>query len=473
MPRLAILGGSMNPPTDAHVEQACVLADRFDRVVVVPCGIRPDKGSTNVIDPAHRANMVRMAFRGIPRVEVDLSDLERDEFRRTVDLDREWKERLGDNWDVWHAVGFDLIEHGATGNSQIQRTWHRGEFAWSNLAFVLLPRGGCSVNESDFPPRHLLMPDRSRPESSSQARLALGRGKPEESGVPRRVASYAMRYGLYGPAPGDKRFGRLALPQRPRITVVDMDRDRRARIERDLSWSHPDWGDADALLAVGGDGFMLETVRNIARPGLPIIGLNAGHRGFLLNDVELPALIEHIGRGLPFDVHLLPLLEVVADVRLPGGSEKRIETFAFNDAWVERSSRQTAWVRVSVDGEYRHEIPRLACDAALVSTPAGSTAYARAMGAPPQLIGTPVLTLAASAVSDPYNWHHAILPDGAIVTFEALDTGKRPIIAVVDGKEMGTCDRMTVRRSRTASVELAFLPGRSLGAKIAALQFPS
>lgn len=115
MRRLVLYGGSFNPPTLAHQAVERQLKDRFDRVVMLPCGIRPDKWQTNVVDPIHRANMAELAFRGLG-AEVDLSDLEREKFLTTVELDALWKSRVGPGWEVWHAVGSELIAGGAGGD---------------------------------------------------------------------------------------------------------------------------------------------------------------------------------------------------------------------------------------------------------------------------------------------------------------------------------------------------------------------
>ena len=466
--RIVLYGGSLNPPTAAHDAAVRQLKERFDRVVVLPCGIRPDKWETNAVDAAHRANMARIAFADMG-VTLDLSDLERDQFLTTLTLDRLWKGELGDGWEVWHAVGSDLIAGGARGASEIQSSWHEGRWVWENLNFAVFPRPEYPITEADLPPRREMLPDLNRPESSRKARAAFARGQPQLAGVPARIAAYVSRYGLYAGAPGPRRQGRLVLPPDPKLLVIPAAGNERARaiMER----IGPRDGNApDAVVAIGGDGHMLDVIGSV-RPGIPIIGINAGHRGFLLNEIDGDGFNAHVAVGSPFDTHLLSMLEI--EFRLPDGTWDRRKRHAFNDVWLERDGMQTAWFRVAAEGQNRHEIPRLACDTVLVSTPAGSTAYARAMGAPPQLIDTPVLVLAASAVADPAGWHHAMVPDDATITIEALDPVKRPVRAAVDGQLYGPCLAMRVRRSRVANVELAFLPGRSLGAKIAALQFPA
>ena len=467
--RLCVFGGSLNPPHETHVEAATRASRRFDRTRVVICGIRPTKGSNNAVDPAHRANMARIAFDDIPGVELDLDDLERDEFLRTTDLDRLWKKRLGGGWEVWHMIGSDLIVGGASGRSEIQMSWKDGARVWNELNFVIVPREGYPFTEADLPPHREVIDGTGRSDASSDARLAFARGDTAPPGVPPCVAAYVVRFGLYSAAPGAKRFGRLTLPRNPNLFVIPAGENERARAIMDEVNPHGA-NDPDAVVAIGGDGHMLDVIGSV-QPGIPIIGINAGHRGFLLNELTGEEFNAHVASGQPFDTHLLSKVEV--EFRLPDGTWDPKKRYAFNDAWLERDSTQTAWIRVVAEGQNRHEIPCLACDTVLVSTPAGSTAYARAMGAPPQLIDTPVLLIAASAVADPVGWHHAMVPDDSTVTFRVLDPAKRPVRAVIDGIPYGPCIEMRVRRSRVESVELAFLPGSSLGAKIAALQFPS
>ena len=166
--KAAIFGGSMNPPTRAHVAVAKQLRQHFGIVAVVPCGIRPDKLQTNVLDPAHRATMVRLAFGGLS-VEIDLSDLERDQFQTTSELDARWKNRFGPDIEVWHVIGSDLIQGGGRGASQIQKSWHEGERIWNELNFVVIPRPGYPIVDEDLPSRQQALPALEQTESSSAA----------------------------------------------------------------------------------------------------------------------------------------------------------------------------------------------------------------------------------------------------------------------------------------------------------------
>ena len=112
------------------------LRKHFDRVIVVPCGPRPDKPSD--VDPVYRAAMADLAFRGIDGVEVDLFDLEQATFTRTHELNRLYADR----GEVWHVVGSDLIAGGRSGGSSIHRNWQHGRELWGELNFAVVSRPG-------------------------------------------------------------------------------------------------------------------------------------------------------------------------------------------------------------------------------------------------------------------------------------------------------------------------------------------
>ena len=470
MKRLVLYGGSFNPPTMAHPTVSGLLRRRFDRVVVLPCGMRPDKWQTNAVHPLHRANMARLAFRG-PDVELDLSDLEREKFLTTAELDALWKSRVGADWEVWHAVGSDLIAGGDEGTSEIQRSWSDGARVWNELNFAVIPRPGYPVREGGLPPHRQVMPALRLDEASGDARDAFAAGRPFQSGTPPRVRDYAVRYGLYSGSLGGQTRGRLALPRNPRLLVVPNARNERAvSIAKDIGGIRVRRAeDADAVVAIGGDGHMLDVIKRAAGIA-PVIGINAGHVGYLLTDLTADRFSRMVADDMPFEAHLFPMLDVT--VTRPDGSVVRAH--GFNDAWAERSGTQTAWVRLDVVGTtFSRAIERVACDVILVANPAGSTAYAAALGWRPIPPESHALVLAAGGVCAPKNWNGALLSEESVVTFTALDSRKRPIRALVDGKNLGPCASMVIRRSLVASAELGFLPGQSLIEKTAAQQFPA
>ncbi len=466
---IVLFGTSANPPTRAHRLAAEQLARVFDRVVVIPCGIRPDKHTTNVVSVVHRARMCQMAFSGIPNVEIDLSDLERTEFMTTVELDRHWKRREP-GADIWHAVGSDLIRGGRSGASDIQREWREGSTVWQTLRFAVIPRQRYPFSDDDLPTLGRVMAFEIPDHSSTEARRLLSSGQNASDIVSRRVAEYALRFGLYGFAPGSRTEGRLLLPSGPSLFVVpDLNNPAAVRRARRLTGQCERPEDADMIVAIGGDGHMLHVIRQTHRHCVPILGLNAGHVGFLLNELSPEALKSRIAAGVPFTTHLLPMLAVsIRGIDGTWGDER----LAFQDAWLERSGEQTARFKIGVEGR-RTRAFQITSDAILGSNPAGSGAYAGSMGAPLIPLNSASLILAAGCVARPRNWTPKLLANGTRLTFEAMETEKRPVRAVIDGLGHGPAIGMRIRQSVLAGVELAFDPELTLDQKIEDLSFPA
>src|SRR5262249_4057869 len=206
------------------------------------------------------------------------------------------------------------------------------------------------------------------------------------------------------------------------------------------------------------------------RKRVPFIGINAGHLGFLLNKAE-DVLDPKAGefwwaKSGTMVTRQLPMIYV--ETTSKDGKIQR--ELSFNDAWVERSTGQSGWLKVTVDGKER--IQKLVCDGLLVSTAAGSTAYAMSMGAHPLLADTPGWLIVGSNVMSPLGWKSALLPFEANVLIEAQNTEKRPVIGFAHGVPMGPVLTMRTRISRIASVEISFLERHDLAEKIAQVQFP-
>ncbi len=217
-----------------------------------------------------------------------------------------------------------------------------------------------------------------------------------------------------------------------------------------------------AILVIGGDGTMLRAIRAHWRDGLPFFGLNTGHLGFLLNTPTDDRAWQRDLRK-----YRLPLLDV--ETVDPDGERRR--EVAFNDCWVERETGQTAWIEVSVNGTVR--MAKVVADGMLISTAAGSTSYARAMGATPLPFNANLLTLAASNVLTPAFWRPAVLPLTTAIRLRNLDPNKRPFRAFIDGIPQGPAVEMTASSSETAAVELLFAPEFDPVAKLAVTQFPA
>lgn len=455
MNRIAVFGGSFNPPGLHHRRIAELLALHFDEVVVVPCGPRPDKDTTNDIDPIHRAAMADIAFRDIPNVRVDLFDLEQQTFTRTHELN-EW---YRDEGEVWHVVGTQLTAAGADGSSRIHVFWDQGEALWNEGRFAVIARPGEDPDPADLPPCHEVFHSDTAG-SSAEVRERLFRRQDYRDLVPEAVAKYISRYGLY----------RGRLPNRatkdclgdPRLWIVhnEWSPDAVRIADRFREWEHED--NPNAILVVGGDGTMLRAIRQHWRSRLPFVGVNAGHLGFLLNDAELV----HDLATQVLTRRQCPLLYVEFELE-DGG---RASGLAFNDAWVERGTSQTAWLEVSIGGHVRME--RMVGDGLLACTAQGSTAYARAMGAAPLLADTEAWMIVGSNVLYPEGWKSGLLSPSANVSFRCLDCEKRPLVGYVDGVSFGRVRAMHTRVSRIAAAELAFLPEHDMADKIARIQFP-
>ena len=221
--------------------------------------------------------------------------------------------------------------------------------------------------------------------------------------------------------------------------------------------------DPDFILVLGGDGTMLRAIREHWEKRVPFYGINAGTLGFLMNapdqTFETPFP--------PSEVILRQLPLIYVEMETEEGEIRN--AYAFNDAWVERTTSQSAWLEIHVNGIPR--LPRLVSDGALVSTAAGSTAYARSMGASPLLADTPAWLLVGSNVMEPAHWKSALLSYDTNIEINNLAPEKRPVTAYVDGIAQGVVKSFKARLSRAATVELVFLANRDMAEKIATIQF--
>jgi NAD+ kinase len=461
--RLAVFGGSFNPPALHHRAIAVELSKRFDEVVIVPCGPRDDKPKTKDVEPIARATMVDMCFRNVERVRVELFDIEQATFTRTHALEEHFR-RGG---EVWHVVSDELIRGGKTGSSFVQEKWERGDWIWRNLRFAVVVRKHSSVDKDDLPPRSEVITSgqmSSLAGSGLAIREKIFRHESVEGFVTAEVADYIERYGLYrGALPARSTAFRL---QTPRLLILSDESNEEARAIEKKFAPYAVGQEPNCLLIIGGDGTMLHGIRKYWRLRLPFLGINAGHRGFLLNGAD------ELLNGFPqsnLTIRQSPLL-YLETLPVGGGENGWEKTLAFNDAWAERATGQAAWIEVKVNGQVR--LPHLVADGILLSTAAGSTAYARAMGATPLLVETPALILVGSNTMEPPNWTSALLSFDSEVEIRTLDPDKRPLMGFADGIPQGRIERMRARVSRIAAVELAFCRGHDMAEKIAEIQFP-
>jgi NAD+ kinase len=220
--------------------------------------------------------------------------------------------------------------------------------------------------------------------------------------------------------------------------------------------------EAQVIVALGGDGFMLQTLHRHHARGLPVYGMKLGSVGFLMNQYRPDELADRLARAVP--TTLRPL---VMDVQTESGSS--VNALAFNEVSLLRQTKQAAHVRVSLNGAVK--IEELVCDGILVSTPAGSTAYNLSAHGPILPLGTHVLAMTPISPFRPRRWRGAILPAATEVKFEILDPYKRPVSATADSYEVRDIVEVTVRESRERTVSLLFDPEHNLEDRILNEQF--
>ncbi|MDE1970436.1 MAG: hypothetical protein KGI50_02545 [Patescibacteria group bacterium] len=193
--RVALYGGSFNPPGIHHRMIAEILLDAFDIVAVIPCGIRPDKQSVSLVSLEDRKEMVARNFEGL-HVLADYYDIVHHTFSRNHILQARY-ETWYPGSDIRHVIGTDIVEGGATHQSQIHRVWQYGEEMWNTLHFTIVPRPGYSVNKEDVPP-HAEFLKKGAPGSSTEIRMRLARQEDAGTLLVPRVYAYIKENHLYG-----------------------------------------------------------------------------------------------------------------------------------------------------------------------------------------------------------------------------------------------------------------------------------
>ncbi len=227
-------------------------------------------------------------------------------------------------------------------------------------------------------------------------------------------------------------------------------------------YGNADPADADVIVALGGDGLMLQTLHSFMTSGKPIYGMHRGTVGFLMNDFVVDGLIERIAAAHTTVIH--PLVMQARDVH--GQSH---ECRAINEVSLFRQSAQAAHLRIMVDGQER--LAELISDGVLVSTPAGSTAYNLSVQGPIIPINAPLLALTAISPFRPRRWRGALLPDKAKVTIEIQDAEKRPVAAVADNDEVRSVRSVDIGMDHSISLNMLFDPGHNLDERIVREQF--
>ena len=219
---------------------------------------------------------------------------------------------------------------------------------------------------------------------------------------------------------------------------------------------------ADIVVALGGDGHMLQTLHRFVSTGIPIYGMNRGTVGFLMNDYRDNHLLERLHAAE---------LTVIRPLRMVASDEsgKTHKAIAFNEVSMLRQRHQAAKLSIAVDGKPR--LTELICDGLLVATPAGSTAYNLSAHGPILPINSQLLALTPISAFRPRGWRGAILPHQAKVTISVHEAAKRPVAAVADHVEVRHVREVEIAEDRKRSVKILFDPGHSLAERVLREQF--
>jgi NAD+ kinase len=219
---------------------------------------------------------------------------------------------------------------------------------------------------------------------------------------------------------------------------------------------------ADVVVALGGDGLMLQTLHEHMRTGTPIYGMHRGTVGFLMNEFATQDLIARLAAAKESVIH--PLLMRATDI----DGVVHIH-HAINEVALFRQTHQAAHLRILIDE--RERMAELSADGVLVATPAGSTAYNLSAQGPIIPINAPLLALTPISPFRPRRWRGALLPNTAYVVIEVLESDKRPVAAVADHDEARNVRRVEVLSDKTISMRMLFDPGHSLEERILSEQF--
>jgi NAD+ kinase len=219
---------------------------------------------------------------------------------------------------------------------------------------------------------------------------------------------------------------------------------------------------ADVIVALGGDGFMLHTLHSTQALPAPVYGMNRGTIGFLMNEYGESDLMDRLEAAQQ---------EVINPLSMRAMDRTGVEhrALAINEVSLLRAGPQAAKLRITVDGRLR--LAELVCDGALVSTPAGSTAYNYSAHGPILPIGADVLALTAVAAFRPRRWRGALLPKTALVRFDVIEPDKRPVMAEGDSQSVTNVDWVEIQSEPSIEHRILFDPGHGLEERLIAEQF--
>jgi len=220
--------------------------------------------------------------------------------------------------------------------------------------------------------------------------------------------------------------------------------------------------EAEVLIALGGDGVMLDALHAVMGRNIPVFGMNFGSVGFLMNEACQDNLPERLAQAERAEIH--PLRAIVRDTQ-----GRTFEALAINEVSLLRETRQTAKIRISVDGKPR--LDELAADGVLVATPAGSTAYNFSAHGPILPLDASLLALTPISAFRPRRWRGALLRQSSLVRLDVLEPNKRPVAVVADNKEFRDVETVTICQARGHTLTMLFDKGRALDERILLEQF--
>ncbi len=220
--------------------------------------------------------------------------------------------------------------------------------------------------------------------------------------------------------------------------------------------------EADVIVALGGDGFLLQTLRETMSTGKQVYGMNRGTIGFLMNEYREDALPERVAAAVSETIRPLEMQAVTS-------SGETISALAINEVALWRQSYQTAKIRITIDDQVRLE--ELSCDGVMIATPAGSTAYNLSAHGPILPLDAPLLALTPVSPFRPRRWRGALLSNKSVVRLDIMEAGKRPVNAAADHTEVKAVTSVTIQESRKATATLLFDPNHSWNERILAEQF--
>lgn len=251
-----------------------------------------------------------------------------------------------------------------------------------------------------------------------------------------------------------------------KIAVLTADTALAHRAARELAQKYDivELDAADAVVALGGDGHILEVMHQTMQLGKPIYGLNLGSVGFMLNNYSPDFLLDRINQAEEVAIHPLLMKAVTVDGEV-------VRAYAINEVSLWRSSRQAAKIAIECDGISR--LSELICDGVMVATPTGSTAYNLSAQGPILPIGSDVLALTPVCPFRPRRWRGALLRHNTALRFTVLEADKRPVNVAADSREANNVMHVDVCEDRQVTIRLLFDPGQSLEDRIIKEQFIS